>query len=61
MKTAHRPTIKPGESSVNVHFRLPESEYDLTLKHAAAERLELSAWLRKLVSHAIARPLPPGR
>lgn len=47
-----RPPIAPDDPSVNVQFRLPSKQYDLTCKHAAAARLSLSDYLRQVVRRA---------
>ena len=58
-RPAHRPPLSADDPSVNVHFRLPSKQYDLTLKQAAASRLSPAEWLRRLVDRAC-RP-PPRR
>lgn len=57
MKARGRPRLAPNDASVNVHFRLPSKQYDLTQKLADQARLPLGAWLRRVVERAC-RPTP---
>jgi hypothetical protein len=59
MKPRGRPPLARDDASVNVHFRLPGKQYDQTQKQAAAARLSLGDWLRRVVTRA-ARPAPKG-
>ena len=52
MKPRGRPRLAADDESVNVHFRLPAKQYDLTQKQATDARLSLSDWLRKVVERA---------
>ena len=47
-----RPRIAADDPSVNVQFRLPSKQYDLTQKQATQARLSLSDWLRQVVERA---------
>jgi hypothetical protein len=47
-----RPRLAANDESVNVHFRLPAKQYDLTQKQAEQDRLPLADWLRKVVERA---------
>jgi hypothetical protein len=38
--------------SVSVHFRLDAKSYDRTLQQAAADRLPLADWIRRLIDKA---------
>lgn len=54
-----RPRLAADDPSVNVHFRLPSKQYDRTYQHAAAARLPLGEWLRRVVERAArAKPKP---
>ena len=54
-----RPGRKPLDPrelrSVSVHFRLDAKSYDRTLQQAAADRLPLADWIRRLITKAIKR------
>jgi len=52
MKRGGRPRLAANDESVNVHFRLPSKQYDLTQKQANDAKLSLSDWLRKVVERA---------
>jgi hypothetical protein len=52
MKPRGRPPLAADDVSVNVQFRLPAKQYDLTQKQAAEARLSLSEWLRRVVERA---------
>lgn len=52
MKARGRPRLASNDPSVNVHFRLPSKQYDLTQKEAARERLTQADWFRRLVARA---------
>lgn len=47
-----RPRLAADDPSVNVHFRLPAKQYDLSQKQAAEARLSLSQWLRQVITRA---------
>jgi len=59
MKRRGRPRLAPDDASVNVHFRLPAKQYDLTHKQATDAKLTLAEWLRELVTHARRPPDKP--
>jgi len=60
MTRAGRPRRDPVElRTVSVHFRLAVKDYDRTIKQAAADRLALADWLRRLVDQAC-RPRDTG-
>jgi hypothetical protein len=52
MKARGRPRLAANEPSVNVHFRLPTKQYDLTQKQATRAGLPLAEWLRRCVTRA---------
>jgi hypothetical protein len=54
VKPRGRPRL--ADASVNVHFRLPAKQYDLTQKQAAEARLPLADWLRRVVARAVHDP-----
>jgi hypothetical protein len=56
VKPRGRPPLAPNDASVNVHFRLPAKEYDLTQKRADQARLPLGDWLRQVVARACRPP-----
>jgi len=58
MKRRGRPRLDPDDPSVDVRFRLPSKQYDLTHKQATAAKLTLAEWLRRIVAHA---GRPPGK
>lgn len=52
MKARGRRPLAKNDPSVNVHFRLPGKQYDLTQKHANEARLPLAEWFRRCVDRA---------
>jgi hypothetical protein len=52
MKARGRPRLAANDPSVNVHFRLPAKQYDLTQKQANEAKLPLAAWFRRCVERA---------
>jgi len=44
--------LAANDPSVNVHFRLPSKQYDLTQQQADRARLPLADWLRRVVERA---------
>jgi hypothetical protein len=56
MKARGRPRLAANDPSVNVHFRLPAKQYDLTQKRADQARLALADWLRLVVDRACRKP-----
>ena len=47
-----RPRLAANDESVNVSFRLPSKQYDLSQKQADQAKLSYSDWLRRLVERA---------
>ena len=52
MKARGRPPLAKHDPSVNVHFRMPSKQYDLTQQQAAGSRLSHADWFRRLVERA---------
>ena len=52
MKPRGRPRLAANDPSVNVHFRLPTKQYDLTQQRAHRDGLPLADWLRRCVERA---------
>ena len=52
MKPKGRPPIDAADPSIQVTFRLPSKQYDLTQKEADRARLPMAGWLRRLVAEA---------
>jgi hypothetical protein len=52
MKPRGRPPLSAKDPSVNVHFRLPSKQYDLSQKQADQARLTLADWMRRLVARS---------
>jgi hypothetical protein len=52
MKPRGRPPLAKDDRSVNVQFRLPSKQYDLTQKRADQARLTHADWFRRLVDRA---------
>jgi hypothetical protein len=61
MKARGRPRLAEDDPSVNVSFRLPGKQYDLTQKHANQARLPLADWLRRCVERACKVKSDKGR
>jgi hypothetical protein len=58
-KRIGRPPLDPSDPSVTITFRLPGKEYDTTLAHAKADRLDLADWIRRALK--LANATPPAR
>jgi len=52
MKRPGRPPLAVDDPSVNVVFRLPSKQYDLTERCAAEARLSHADWMRQVVTRA---------
>jgi len=50
-----RPTLKAGEPSLDVHFRLPHSEYHLACRLAEKNRVSVPHLLRTAFRLAVKR------
>jgi hypothetical protein len=61
MKPRGRPRLAANDPSVNVHFRLPAKQYDLTQQQADQARLPLGEWLRRVVERACKGSGKPDR
>jgi hypothetical protein len=61
MKARGRPRLAANDRSVNVSFRLPGKQYDLTQKVANEARLPLADWFRRCVERACQVKVDKGR
>ena len=55
-----RPPLDPNDPSVDIHFRLPSRQYDLTLANAKAARMELGDYIRRAIDVAARRQQGPS-